>query len=197
MRGRHVPSNKTSQEDKQVIMNHIESFPLSESHYCRKSSQRKYLDAKLSIAKMYSLYKELCQKDSRNPKSMTTYKRIFCLEDNYSFFKPRKDQCAVCMKYQSANADQKAALELSYSEHSVRLTLLFPNKKIKTEQPETPHLLLRHLISKVYCRFQVAMCHQCIIVENFMLTISLFTKVPHPVMHTVIPGRKSMEEEAV
>nr|CAI5849169.1 unnamed protein product [Callosobruchus analis] len=119
-RGKHVPSKKISQEDKQVITNHIESFPSTESHYCRKSSQRKYLDARLSIAKMYALYKQLCEKDGHIPRSMTTYKRISCQEYNYSFFKPRKDQCAVCMKYQLAQGEQKAALEQAYSEHRQR-----------------------------------------------------------------------------
>lgn len=69
---------------------------------------------------MYSLYKELCEKEGHNPKSLTTYKRIFCQEYNYSFFKPRKDQCPVCVKYQSAKADQKAALEITFNEHKQR-----------------------------------------------------------------------------
>ncbi|CAG9769714.1 unnamed protein product [Ceutorhynchus assimilis] len=133
-RGLHIPSNKTTPEDKQIIKNHIESFPLTESHYCRKSSERKYLDATLSIAKMYSLYKELCEKEGYIPKSITTYKRTFCQEYNFSFFKPRKDQCAVCMKYQDANADQKAALEISFNEHKQRELDANESKKFDKER---------------------------------------------------------------
>lgn len=35
------------------VKKHIESFPTMEPHYIRKTSKRLYLDALLSIAKMY------------------------------------------------------------------------------------------------------------------------------------------------
>lgn len=60
-RGRRSPHNKTKDEDVAFVKRHIEMFPTMESHYCRKNSQRRYLDAKLSIAKMYFLYKEFCK----------------------------------------------------------------------------------------------------------------------------------------
>nr|CAI5857563.1 unnamed protein product [Callosobruchus analis] len=148
-RGKHVPSNKISQEDKQVITNHIESFPLTESHYCRKSSQRKYQDARLSIAKMYTLYKEICEKDGHIPRSMTTYKRIFCQEYNYSFFKPRKDQCAVCMKYQLAQGELSRESKPIVSTSNVKLRPIFLSKKTRREQLAILILLLRHLTSKI------------------------------------------------
>ena len=83
-RGKHPPANKLTSVELQKIKNHIERFPLTESHYCRKSSQRMYLDSKLSIAKMYSLYEELCVNHNEKPVRKTTYKRIFCKECNYS-----------------------------------------------------------------------------------------------------------------
>lgn len=48
-RGKHVPKNKISDKDKDPIREHIRSFPKTESHYCRKSTQREYLDSSLSL----------------------------------------------------------------------------------------------------------------------------------------------------
>jgi len=48
-RGKHCPSNKTSTKDVNEIKSHINSFPVVESHYTRKSIKRLYLDEKLNI----------------------------------------------------------------------------------------------------------------------------------------------------
>lgn len=110
-RGTHIPSNKLPIDDVQEIKDHIESFPVTESHYTRKSSNKMYLDSKLSISKMYSLYKERCDQKKQKPASITTYKRIFGKEYNYSFFKPKKDQCALCMRYKNSTEEDRVALE--------------------------------------------------------------------------------------
>lgn len=65
---------------------HIESFPVVDSHYCRASSGKKYLESALNIPKMYSLYKQTTQA----PVSEWIYRNIFN-EFNISFFKPKKD----------------------------------------------------------------------------------------------------------
>lgn len=119
-RGKHEPANKLSEEETQVIKIHIEKFPVTESHYCRKTSNRKYLDATLSISKMYALYKDVCKESGKIPRSLTTYKRIFCRDYNYSFFKPRKDQCSLCTKYQLATNEQKTILQKTYDDHKQR-----------------------------------------------------------------------------
>ena len=55
-RGRHEPPNKTEEEDKAFIRQHIESFPVYESHYSRSDNpHRRYLSPELSQAKMYHL----------------------------------------------------------------------------------------------------------------------------------------------
>nr|CAH7763454.1 unnamed protein product [Callosobruchus chinensis] len=109
-RGRKAPSNKTREEDVQIVKSHIERFPAMESHYTRKSSRRKYLDSKLSIAKMSSLYKELCENENRKPVSLITYRRIFCNNYNLSFYKPKKDQCQMCVKFNAATEEKKQQL---------------------------------------------------------------------------------------
>ena len=45
-------------EEKVEIRRHIESFPTVDSHYCRKTSTRKYLSPILSIQEMYRMYQK-------------------------------------------------------------------------------------------------------------------------------------------
>ena len=55
-RGRHIPHNKTSTNALEAVRNHIESFPVVDGHYTRKSSNRKYLGSDLNISQMYQRY---------------------------------------------------------------------------------------------------------------------------------------------
>lgn len=121
-RGRKVPGNKTSETGISLVKSHIDSFPVMESHYVRKSTKKLYLDSNLSIWKMYDLYRnDFCPKRNITEiVSEKTYRRIFCNDYNYSFFKPKKDLCATCAKYdQASNADKKD-LEEEYTMHLMR-----------------------------------------------------------------------------
>ena len=111
-RGHNVPPNKTPDEVIQRVKKHIEAFPTMESHYCRKTSQRQYLDPSLTISKMYELYVEECSGSNEKYVSEITYRRIFGTNYNLAFFKPKKDQCAVCEKYKN-----KFISEEEYREH--------------------------------------------------------------------------------
>ncbi|XP_050315508.1 uncharacterized protein LOC126750046 [Anthonomus grandis grandis] len=120
-REKKEPHNKTKSEDYEKVKAHIESFPVMESHYTRKSTKRQYLDSKLTIAKMHFLYKQFCEKDDLVPISLITYRRIFCKNYNYSFYKPKKDQCQICMQYKSGKDKKKKELEnIIYQTHVLR-----------------------------------------------------------------------------
>jgi hypothetical protein len=105
-RGRHRPPNKTPDWARNLIKKHIESFPCMESHYCRASSSRKYLDAKLTIVKMYETFGQFFKEHLSNADgneagdvhmpSEKVYRDIFCTEYNLAFYVPRKDQCSTC-----------------------------------------------------------------------------------------------------
>ena len=85
-RGRHEPPNKTSQEDLDVISQHIESFPVYESHYSRSDNpNRKYLSPDLTVAKMYNLYKERCLPEGKRAASEWIYRKHFNENYNLSF----------------------------------------------------------------------------------------------------------------
>lgn len=45
---------------KENIRNHIKSFPLIDSHFCRARTSKKYIDGSLNLSTMYRLYKDQC-----------------------------------------------------------------------------------------------------------------------------------------
>ena len=94
-RGKNKPWNKTPCDDRQYILNHINSFPVVESHYCRKHSSKRYLSSSLSVVKMYDLYKEKALNENRKPVTSFIYRRFF-EQCNLSFQKPLKDKCGIC-----------------------------------------------------------------------------------------------------
>lgn len=59
-RGKHTPAKKTSDAKLQIVRQHIESFPVMDTHCKRKDTSREFLEQDLSITKMYDLYKEKC-----------------------------------------------------------------------------------------------------------------------------------------
>lgn len=119
-RGKHEPYNKTKQEDVDFVKQHIQAFPTMESHYCRKTSSKSYLDSTLTISKMYELYEETCRTATKSPVSINVYRKIFCTEYNLDFHKPKKDQCLLCHKYNYAKAQNLPDLAIwqeKYKEH--------------------------------------------------------------------------------
>ncbi|KAL4104233.1 hypothetical protein QTP88_019542 [Uroleucon formosanum] len=78
---------------RQMIRQHIDSFPRQLSHYSRKNSEKEFLSSDLSLSKMYSLFIEL------NPDvkaSKTLYEEVFTKEFNLRFGVPRSDTCKYC-----------------------------------------------------------------------------------------------------
>ncbi|KAL4712803.1 hypothetical protein ACJJTC_011873 [Scirpophaga incertulas] len=58
-RGRHS-HHKTSINEEMIksVLDHVNSFEPVDSHYCRKDSNKVYLDGSLNFVQMYNLYKE-------------------------------------------------------------------------------------------------------------------------------------------
>jgi hypothetical protein len=96
-RGKHIPGNKTDDARLKHVKEHIESFPVVESHYRRKSTSRQFLAQELSVRKMYDLYQLRCQTDGVKHVSEKIYRDVFCKEFNLSFHKPKKDACQTCL----------------------------------------------------------------------------------------------------
>ncbi|XP_063225537.1 uncharacterized protein LOC134532706 [Bacillus rossius redtenbacheri] len=137
LRGKHPPANKTIPEVIEDVKCHIESFPVVESHYSRKSTKRLYLDSKLSIAQMYHLYTDKCKNEGKMPASQITYRRIFGNEYNMSFYKPKKDRCSLCAKYDNATHEEKLRLQEQYCAHQKRKEECNTAKSIDKERATT------------------------------------------------------------
>ncbi|KAG4065134.1 hypothetical protein HA402_007531 [Bradysia odoriphaga] len=93
--GKH-PKKVLSIEQKQGIRDHINRFPVVESHYCRQNTNKNYLNQGLNLSIMYRLYTE----DTANPAKLSAYRNIFNYEFNLAFFRPKKDRCDKCMAFE-------------------------------------------------------------------------------------------------
>lgn len=116
-------------EDEQFARNHILSIPTVESHYCRKSTTRKYLPAELTLNKLYEMYKDSCKENDRIPISISVYKKYF-YGYNLSFHKPRKDICNACQLFESLSVEEK---EKKMEEHQNHLKLKDRAREVKND----------------------------------------------------------------
>ena len=82
-------------EQKNVVICHIDSFPVIESHYCRTKTN-KYLEAGLRIQRMYDLYKEKCIRENKPWVKSTYYRYIFSRSYNIDFLIAKTDQSEKC-----------------------------------------------------------------------------------------------------
>lgn len=108
--------------DRDVIRDHIQSFPKVASHYCRKDTNFEYLSEGLNLARMYNLYTQYCAENNMKAAKIWLYRLLFN-ESNLKFHKPRKDLCDTCAQYKLADAAKKTELFDSYSAHIQRKDL--------------------------------------------------------------------------
>ena len=78
-----------------------------ESHYCRVSSSKKYLEPIWpSKAALYRNYVEYCKDKSIKALSLKTFHEEFAL-NNLGLYYPKKDQCDLCVSYKAGNVDEQ------------------------------------------------------------------------------------------
>ncbi|XP_052278769.1 uncharacterized protein LOC127877153 [Dreissena polymorpha] len=117
-RGTHANRpNKIPDVIIQDIKDHIERFPRVESHYCRQSTSKEYLEGGLNLSKMYSLYSEQCHENNVCPAKESMYRYIFNNSFNIAFNSPAKDRCDFCSQYDNMNPDEQKAIHEKYEKH--------------------------------------------------------------------------------
>ncbi|KAF2894865.1 hypothetical protein ILUMI_11312 [Ignelater luminosus] len=131
------------------IRKHIKSFLRIESHYLRNQTSRKYIDGRLTIGAMHSLYIE-----DRNTKNLpsgnvTMYERTFNDEYNIGFFLPKKDQCTFCESFNNADTQQKVLMQVEKDKHEAEKRLKIRNS------PNKNYLRLPTPIYKSFCPLHV------------------------------------------
>ena len=97
-RGAHV-KKKTSDPATEHIKKHIDSFPRIPSHYCRHTSNKEYLEGKLTIQKMYEMYETNCKRDGVTAEKLCIYRKVFNENFNIDIQKPKKDKCDMCEEH--------------------------------------------------------------------------------------------------
>jgi hypothetical protein len=115
---------RVQRECLQSVEDHINSFPVNESHYTRSHSEsRRYLSPDLNIAKMYSLYVEEMQTVNVNPVKEWCYRHVFNTKFNLTFHQPRKDTCKRCdlFKVQIDAETDKAKMLTLQGDHELHL----------------------------------------------------------------------------
>lgn len=123
LRGKHPPSNKTSEEKLEAVRRHIESFPAYQSHYTRAHNpNRKYLDTNLNVHTMFNLYKELCYQENTTAVSEAMYRKIFHRDFNLHFHVPSKDTCSKCDTFKAklnitADTEDKSEIRVQHDLH--------------------------------------------------------------------------------
>lgn len=96
-RGLHLNRpHRVPQVVKDKVRQHISSFPKQDSHYSRGKTSQMYLNADLSVQRMYNLFKEMSP-EVRVSKHF--YEDTFRSDFNLQFGTPRSDSCATCDKY--------------------------------------------------------------------------------------------------
>ena len=98
-------NNPKKENERELIRKHIKLFPIKDSHYCRKHNYRRYLHEKLSVAKMYKLYKVWIEKQGLKPEKIHMYSQVFNEDFNLDFFKRKKDKCALCNALENLKLD--------------------------------------------------------------------------------------------
>jgi len=116
-RGKHVPINKKSEDTLKSIDEFIQKLPAVKSHYCRASSNRKYLPTEIeNVGRLYKIDTSYCTSNKLEIISKTMFRKIFYTKYNIGFHKPKKDKCRFCSKYENI----MSARELTEEEQKLK-----------------------------------------------------------------------------
>lgn len=133
-------SNESLQHNESCSIN-VEAFLLSlpqvESHYCRSSSTKLYLEPVWdSYRHVYKIYNEKRQEEGKKAASWTTFFKIF-KKLNLEIWTPKKDQCNTCSGYKNGSVAEE-----TFQAHVLRKSKAREEKeKDKTECQENEKTL--------------------------------------------------------
>lgn len=115
-----------------ILHDFFDSLPKLESHYCRASTSKLYLEPMWnSKSKLYKLFKEdFCKNRPEKPVSIATFHKEFD-KKKLSLYRPKKDLCDICVAFETGNlAEEK------YQEH---INLKNEARAEKSKDKESPN----------------------------------------------------------
>lgn len=116
-RGKHTKHAHINENIMARVRAHIQSIPRMESHYCRATTTRQYIDGSKSIADLHRDYTKEEEEAGRPFVSYQVYRNVFNFEFNLAFFSPKKDQCEDCTAYTLAEGTEKEDRKEAYEKH--------------------------------------------------------------------------------
>lgn len=98
---------KTELLNRETVSQFIDALPKLESHYCRKSTSKLYLECNWrSMSQVYDEYKNFCTREKKDFVSRASFIEIF-KSKHIGIFSPKKDACDVCCSYKTKNINQE------------------------------------------------------------------------------------------
>lgn len=103
-----APKKTRKSTETENLEDFFSTQPKVESHYCRKSSAKLYIEPNWSSKReLYSFYKnDWCLQKNVNPVSICTFSNKF-EEKNLGLFRPKKDLCDRCESFKTGNLEKK------------------------------------------------------------------------------------------
>lgn len=137
-----------SNEDTQYLKGFISSFPQYESKFNISHATTKFLHPRLSLKRVYRLYRKKCIFQDRKPVSLTYFRKIFKREFTLSFFKTKTAVCHQCEANRSdinraiISARRKAELLQNHEKHTNMMTHTISQhrKTVQTAQCPTENI---------------------------------------------------------
>lgn len=102
-----VDKEPRASEGRSKIKDFLASLDTMPSHYCRKSTGKTYFERSFATkSDILKEYNEWCKERNITPSSrQLVYDEIDL--GNYAVFKPRKDQCDLCVGHEAGNVDDE------------------------------------------------------------------------------------------
>ncbi|KAF4514107.1 UNVERIFIED_CONTAM: hypothetical protein B566_EDAN019077 [Ephemera danica] len=102
-----VTSNPQKKERLEHMSKFLQDLPKVESHYCRKSSSRLYLEPPwTSMNEVFSKYTQKALKAALKPLGKSSFTQEW-RRQKLSIFRPRKDQCERCVQFKAGNLSKE------------------------------------------------------------------------------------------
>lgn len=100
------------EKENKAMCEFFESLPTMESHYCRKSTEKKYLLPEWPSKKsVYDVYVKWCNERNVKALSVCTFNNAFDVK-NFGLYQPKKDQCSTCFSHKLGQHEDEQKYDL-------------------------------------------------------------------------------------